>query len=64
MSVYRFWSQQDSNPRPGYYHADVLPLRHFDPHKLSVCFLKIRTEERLSQIFYLGLSFHLMSKNG
>ena len=32
MSVFRFWQQQDSNPRPGDYHADVLPLRHFDPH--------------------------------
>ena len=26
-----FWQQQDSNPRPGAFHADVLPLRHFDP---------------------------------
>ena len=34
MSVFRFWSQQDSNPSPGYYHADVLPLRHFDPQTL------------------------------
>ena len=30
MSVFCFWSQQDSNPRPGYYHVDVLPMRHFD----------------------------------
>ena len=28
---FRFWLQQDSNSRPGAYHADVLPLRHFDP---------------------------------
>ena len=35
MSVFRFWSQQDSNPRPGYYHADVLPLHHFDPRLLE-----------------------------
>ena len=32
MSVFfRFWQQQDPNPRPGDHHADVLPLRHFDP---------------------------------
>ena len=36
MSVFPFWSQQDSNPRPGYYHGDVLPLRHFDP-PISLC---------------------------
>ena len=30
MSVFRFWQQQDSNPRPGDYHADVLPLSYFD----------------------------------
>ena len=35
MSVFRFWSQRDWNPRPGYYHADVLPLRHFDPQLLE-----------------------------
>ena len=29
--IFRFWQQQDSNPRPGDYHADVLLLRHFDP---------------------------------
>ena len=29
---FRFWLQQDSNPHPGAYHADVLPLRHFEPH--------------------------------
>ena len=28
---FRFWLQQDSNPHPGAYHADVLPLHHFDP---------------------------------
>ena len=28
---FRFWQLQDSNPRPADYHADVLPLRHFDP---------------------------------
>ena len=28
---FRFWLQQDSNPRPGDNHADVLPLCHFDP---------------------------------
>ena len=25
----------DSNPRAGDYHADVLPLRHFDPQKFN-----------------------------
>ena len=29
-SFFRFWQQQDSNPHPGDYHADVLPLRHFE----------------------------------
>ena len=33
---FRFWHQQDSNPRPGDYHADVLALRHFDPQCLEV----------------------------
>ena len=27
---FRFWQLQDLNPRPAVYHADVLPLRHFD----------------------------------
>ena len=26
-AFFRFWLQQDSNPRPGAFHADVLPLR-------------------------------------
>ena len=30
-AFFRFWLQQDSNPCPGAFHADVLPLRHFDP---------------------------------
>ena len=30
---FHFWLQQDLNPRPGAFHADVLPLRHFDPHE-------------------------------
>ena len=30
-AFFRFWLQQDSSPRPGAFHADVLPLRHFDP---------------------------------
>ena len=30
-AFFRFWLQQDSNPRPGAFHADVLPLRNFDP---------------------------------
>ena len=30
-AFFRFWLQQDSNPRPGDNHADMLPLRHFDP---------------------------------
>ena len=28
---FHFWLQQDSNPHTVAYHADVLPLRHFDP---------------------------------
>ena len=28
---FHFWLQQDLNLRPGAYHADVLPLLHFDP---------------------------------
>ena len=32
---FRFWLQQDSNPRPGEYNADALPLRHFDPIEKS-----------------------------
>ena len=31
MSDFRFWHQQDSNPHPGHYSADVLPLCYFDP---------------------------------
>ena len=36
FGFFRFWLQQDSNPRPGAFHADVLPLRHFDPHHCYV----------------------------
>ena len=25
---FRFWQQQDWDPQPGAYHADILPLRH------------------------------------
>ena len=32
--------------------------------KFSVWFLKIRLEGSLSQIFYLGPSFYVLSKNG
>ena len=31
MSNFRFWLQQDSNPRPCHYNADVLPLCYVDP---------------------------------
>ena len=30
-AFFRFWLQQNSNPHHGAFHADVLPLRHFDP---------------------------------
>ena len=36
--LFRFWQQQDSNPRPGDYHMDVLPLRQFDPPRHLISF--------------------------
>ena len=32
--------------------------------KFSVCILKVLVEGSVSQIFYLGPSFYLMTKNG
>ena len=32
---FRFWQQQDSKPRPGDDHANVLPLLHFDPQNIE-----------------------------
>ena len=41
MSVFRFWQQQDSNPRPGHCHADVVPLRYFDPRAILQVYLML-----------------------
>ena len=46
MSDFCFWQQQDSNPRPGHCHADVLPLRYFDPPGV------LQGSHRLDNIFF------------
>ena len=33
MSNFHFWQQQNLNPRPCHYNADVLPLCYVDPPK-------------------------------
>ena len=42
---------------------NLVAIYHFNV-KFSVCFHKVLFEGSVSQNFYLGLSFHFMSKNG
>ena len=47
MSDFRFWHQQDSNPRPGHCLADVVPLCYFDPHNLILILHKFCSKVKI-----------------